>query len=499
MTSVLTQAIGTHPPTARALRTTDGRSVSYGELLQLTSVMAGGLAERGVTAGQAVAFVLRNSVEYVAAILAVAELGARYVPLLASFDDGGVSRALARTAPALLVTDGHREVGRTGLPTVRGSELARSTAAPPPPGDAPHQGVFRTLWSSGSTGFPKTIAWRQDTLLSERLRWLADTGITSSDIFFCRHPLDVAHATDLHMFAALLSGSELVLADPTAPPEELLHQLADSRATVMSALPRHYEDLVRARQQPRRVTESVVELSRLRLPLCGGAYLSPQLVHDARRILGIGIRQIYGSTEFGLAMGGVRVEESAAGAMLPVAGVGTRLAPLPGGGQNMHATRAVGELVLYSDCTSEGYVEDAEANSQTFRHPEFWTGDVTERLPGGAYRVLGRASETLAAVDGLLLAPMLDEEIAADGAAAEVCSLPVRPGEHSDEVTIVVVPADTRDERAVTAAAVKILTRHGLRGEVHLASSLPRTSVGKIDKPRLRSTLRPGTGRAVPS
>lgn len=307
MTSVLTQAVRRHPPTARALRTADGRSVSYGELLRLTSVMADSLAERGVTAGRTVAFILRNSVEHVAAILAVADLGARYVPLLNAFDDAGISRALARTETVLLITDGHREVrGRPGLPLVRVSELSRSTAAPPAPAGAPHQGVFRLLWSSGSPGFPKVIAWRQDAFLSERLRWLANTAITSSDVFFCRHPLDVTAATDLHMFPALLCGGELVLADPAASPVKLLHQLAGSRATVMSALPHHYAELVRARQQPRPVTGSVVELSRLRLPLCPGASLSPRLVRDARRILGIHIRRIHGPTAYGLALSEVR-------------------------------------------------------------------------------------------------------------------------------------------------------------------------------------------------
>jgi hypothetical protein len=58
--------------------------------------------------------------------------------------------------------------------------------------------------------------------------------------------MDVAQATNLHVFAALLAGGQLVLADPGAGDEDMLDGLERSRASVMSALPRHYEGLVRA-------------------------------------------------------------------------------------------------------------------------------------------------------------------------------------------------------------------------------------------------------------
>ncbi|WP_156727704.1 class I adenylate-forming enzyme family protein [Streptomyces apocyni] len=487
MTSVLVEAVRQHRSSDCAVRTVDGVAASYAQLLDLVDTMAAGLTEHGVQAGQTVAFALRNSVEYVACILAVAEVGARYVPLLSNFSADDVSRALERTEPVLVVTDGSRELALESLTTVHVSALARSGTRRNRAGDTVHAGVFRMLWTSGSTGFPKAVAWRQDKFLTERLRWLADSGISRGDVFFCRHPLDVAHATDLHMFAALLSGGELVLADPgaDADAEQLLQQLTEYRVTVMSALPSHYEDLVRARQRPIPVNSTTVDLSRLRLPLCGGAYLSPLLIRDAERILGIGIRQIYGSTEFGLAMGAINEPHGPEGSMVPVEGVSTRLVALSDG-TDVHGTSVIGELVLRSDCTSEGYLFDQVAHEKTFRHPEFWTGDAAERLPGGAYRILGRVTEALRSLDGPLLAPVLDEEITADGTVAEVASLPMTPGGYGAAVSVVAVPSQGSSGAQAREVVAKVLARHGLRGTVHLADSLPRTPVGKTDKPRLR-------------
>ncbi|MDG4765795.1 AMP-binding protein [Solwaraspora sp. WMMD406] len=476
--------VATRRPDVVAIRTTDRRSTTYAGLVDLADRVAGGLVARGVRPGDAVAVVLRNSIEYVALILAVARLGARYVPLLPNFDDVGVHAARTRARPVLLVTDRHRPVGTTGrtgeygpLATVDLDPLTAATPLDPAVPTDP-TAVFRLLWTSGSTGFPKMMAWRQDRFVTERRRWLADTGIRDDDVFFCRHTLDVAHATDLHVFAALLTGAELVLADPQAPADVLLDQLVAHQATVTSALPQHYADLIGAARRRGRSP-----LPALRRPLCGGAYLDPATVRDAADVLGIHIRQIYGSTEFGLALGNMADVLQSDGLMRPVRGVGTRLEPFVPGRPD------IGELVLYSDCTSEGYVDAPDANARTFRRPEFWTGDVAIRTTDGGYRILGRVSETLAATDGPLPAPVLDGELStADAVAAAVC-LAVHPGEFRAEVAVAAIAAGGHSDDDVTKAVTEILAARGLTGTVRIVPAIPRTPVGKVDKPMLRTLL----------
>lgn len=451
------RAVAVRRPDACAILDTGGDSVTYAGLVDLVDRLSGGLAARGVRAGDCVAFALRNSIDYVALILATANLGAHYVPLLTGFDDVDVKEALHRTRPVLLVAD--RDVP-TELPTV---DVERLRASEPRRDTDVHTGVFRILWTSGSTGFPKRIAWRQDRFVTERRRWIADTGIRDTDVFFCRHTLDVAHATDLHVFAALLAGARLVLADPGAPAAELLGQLVEHGATAMSALPRHYEDLVEA-------APPGTDLSRLRRAMCGGAYLSPAVVRKAERTLGVTIREVYGSTEFGLALG----DMSGTG-LVPVAGVGVRIEPLPDSSDT-------GELVLRSGCTSEGYLDNPEANARTFRGAEFWTGDIATRH-GHGYRILGRLTDAVATRRGPVFAPMLDEEITADGAVVESVSLPVRV--YGDEVVVVARPADPAGPALTRIRSV--LAAHGLRGTVELVDAIPRTEVGKVDKPLLRN------------
>lgn len=466
-------------PRSVAVSTPDGRRETYAEFVAHVDRIEAGLGRHGVREGVVVACALANGIGYAAFVLAVAKAGAVYVPLIREFGASDLAKALDLAAPALVVVDGSRRAEVEGLPSVRLEEL--EAIAPPvrPAPGGPAPGTFRYLWTSGSTGFPKMMSWRQDSLLAERRRWVRHTGLRDSDVFYCRHPLDVAHATDLHLFAALLSGAHLVIADPDTAPARMLDQMTHSGVTVMSALPRHYEQLADAAEQ-----SGGADLSALRLPLCGGTYVGPSVVRRCESVLSLRLRRLYGSTEFGLAAvdldGG-----SESDAFLPlVAGVRARIEPL------MPEEPDIGELVLRSPCTSDGYLNDPRAHARTFRDGEYWTGDVAERHPSDdAYRILGRVSETLSPRGRRpLLTPPLDEDLVLHCAVAEAVSLAVDREGRDNAVWVLVRPRpDAHGGESVVASVRDRLGHHGLRGDVRVVDRLPYTAVGKPHKALMRS------------
>ncbi|CAK7279713.1 class I adenylate-forming enzyme family protein [Streptomyces misionensis] len=466
-------------PDAIAVETTAGERTTYAELLARADRMAAGLRARGVTEGRVVVCSgLANDASYLAFLLGLCANGAAYVPLLADFDAAAVDRALRMTGPVLWVgPDNHHRAGVT-LPRVDLADLENpgTAAAPAAAGRALAPGTFRMLWTSGSTKAPKLVTWRQEPFVRERRRWIAHIEATERDAFFCRHTLDVAHATDLHAFAALLAGARLVLADPAAEPATLLAQLAATGATYTSMLPNHYEDLIAAaRQWPG------TDLSRLRRPMCGGAYASPALIATAADVLGIHIRHIYGSTEFGLALGNMADEVQTVGGMHEVAGVRARLEPLAG-----YDRDDLGHLVLTSDCTSDGYLDDDEANAATFRGPDFRTGDVARRLADGSLRLLGRVTDLVLTTDGPLAAPHLDELIARHCPVAESVSLAADTDTLGNRVLVVLRAAPGTSDDDAVGAVDKLLDAHGLTGVVLAFDRIPRTVVGKADRALLR-------------
>jgi acyl-coenzyme A synthetase/AMP-(fatty) acid ligase len=466
-------------PNAIAVETTAGELTTYAELLARADQITAGLRARGVTEGRVVVCSgLTNDASYVAFLLGLCAAGAAYVPLLADFDAAAVARALRMTEPVLWVgPENHRRAGVT-VPRVElaGLQTSGAAASTAPEGRAVAPGTFRMLWTSGSTKAPKLVIWRQEPFVRERRRWIAHIGATERDAFFCRHTLDVAHATDLHAFAALLAGARLILADPLAEPATLLSQLAATGATYTSMLPNHYEDMIAAaRQRPG------TDLSRLRRPMCGGAYASPALIATAADVLGIRIRHIYGSTEFGLALGNMADEVQTAGGMHEVAGVRARLEALDG-----YDRDDLGHLVLTSDCTSSGYLDDDEANAAAFRGPDFWTGDVAQRLDDGSLRLLGRVTDLVLATDGPLAVPVLDELIAQQCPVAESVSLAADTDNLSNRVLVVLRASPGAAGFDAVTAVGKLLVAHGLTGPVLALDRIPHTVVGKADRPLIR-------------
>ncbi|WP_045299927.1 non-ribosomal peptide synthetase [Saccharothrix sp. ST-888] len=208
------------------------RSWSYAELDRLAGSVADGLRGR-VRPGDLVGVCLDHSVALVAVAVAVARLGAVYLPL-GPRPGGRRLQAVAQNLrlgcligdPALLPPS-HRSTEQPGteqpgtveqltLPLpAEGSNAAATVVAafaPAAPGavGAP-AGTYYSVLTSGSTGLPKAVAVGEDSL-GALLHWYRDlTGLGPGD----RHSLMIGVAFDPHLmelWAGLTSGAALSVA-----------------------------------------------------------------------------------------------------------------------------------------------------------------------------------------------------------------------------------------------------------------------------------------------
>jgi long-chain acyl-CoA synthetase len=148
-----------------------GRRVTYGELDRLAGLIAGNLAARGIVAGERVALLLCNGVEFVAYMMASARLGAIVVPLGARLKAPELDDAINDCGAAALVYESEYAGNLpewSALPTLRlrilidgaaqgaapGSAFLAPIEAPAPSPAAEEDAAF-ILYTSGTTGRPK--------------------------------------------------------------------------------------------------------------------------------------------------------------------------------------------------------------------------------------------------------------------------------------------------------------------------------------------------------
>lgn len=95
------------PPTATAVVSGDGRSVSFSELHHLTDVLARNLRHRGVKRNSAVGIYLERSLEYPLAYIAILKAGGAYMPLELSYPETLLNSILEDAKPAAIITSEH--------------------------------------------------------------------------------------------------------------------------------------------------------------------------------------------------------------------------------------------------------------------------------------------------------------------------------------------------------------------------------------------------------
>lgn len=230
------------PEHARVLRTTT-RDWDAAALRDFSSRIAAALRRSGVRPGELVVICVPRSAEWVAAVLAILELGAAYFPLDPRQPPARIAHGVARSGARVVITldaafapeptsDQHViELG--ALPTA-GDEPEPNARSRAP--HAPHDPVY-AIMTSGSTGLPRIAAVAQagfSNLLafySELLTLTAaDHVVLATSIGF--------DLTQKNLFAALLAGAELVIDDADEFDPTRLTDLIESHAvSVLNCTP----------------------------------------------------------------------------------------------------------------------------------------------------------------------------------------------------------------------------------------------------------------------
>jgi len=213
-----------------------GRSLTYGELDERATALAGALLRRGVRPGDIVGLCLERTPELVVALLAIMKSGAAYLPLDPDYPRERIAFMLQDSGTRLVVTTGAIAATLAIDPSVtflydRPLPTA-SQAGSALPASAPESAAY-VIYTSGSTGQPKGVIVTHRNVMNlfaamaDRIphdppgRWLAVTSL-SFDISVLELCWTLAHG-----FTIVLH-SETVPAEDRAPEFSLFYFATDN-------------------------------------------------------------------------------------------------------------------------------------------------------------------------------------------------------------------------------------------------------------------------------
>jgi len=234
--ALLANAVASRPQ-AQALVCDDTR-LTYAQLNQRVGQLAAGWCALGVQAGDRIALLLGNRVEFVLCLLAATRLGAITVPMSIREQAPGLQYMLEHCAAVMLV---HEAELSNVLPSpAHMPSLRWRVAVAPCAGSLRWEDMFFAdalddiapvqeedtaviLYTSGTTGRPKGVVYsHRSTILHTLVGCLGDFwGLKGSDVILPVTPMFHANSWGIP-YGAVMMGVKLVFPGPHLHPEDLL-------------------------------------------------------------------------------------------------------------------------------------------------------------------------------------------------------------------------------------------------------------------------------------
>ena len=242
------------------------RDYSWGEMDRLVACWRHALRGEALTAGDRVAVLLRNSVEWVCFDLAAQSLGLVMVPLFPTDTPGNIAYVLADSGARLLLVgtaDAWRSLAahRAALPSLRRvlclgpvplpdtDGMLRPVAGwlPDRPQECPEpdlhpEGLATLIYTSGTTGRPKGVMISHRNLLSVAEAILERNPGTRNDVFLSYLPLAHCFERVAGYYVPMMIGANISFARSI---DHLPEDLLIIRPTILLVVPRVLERIYR--------------------------------------------------------------------------------------------------------------------------------------------------------------------------------------------------------------------------------------------------------------
>lgn len=483
------------------------------ELLTEAELLAAGLQQRGLVAGDVVSFQLPNWREAVVIDLATTMLGLVVAPIVPIYRDAEVAFMLADAGvkAAFFPTDyrgfDYAAMMQRLAPTLPGLRLLCSVRGEPggdsyeamigegkrlterPKVDA--NAVKMILYTSGTTGRPKGVLHTHNTgpLRLQRAfeNWSRGSAVAGLDnILLMASP--VTHVTGQSgMEIPFCSNTRTVFMERWNAVEALDLIDAEQVTASVGATPFLHELLSAAEAGGRR-------LPSLQVFACGGAEVPPALICKAYEVLGqCRAFRVYGSSEVPLTtlgFAGVGEMEMAASTDGQIADYEVCILDDEG---NRLSVGQEGEICVRGPSMFLGY-GDPEATAASFDADGFFaTGDLGRVTSEGAIVITGRKKDLINRGGEKVSAKEVEDilhRMPAIKEAAVVAMPHARLGETLCAYVIAQPGAGLDLDALLAFVAASGVARQKYPEHLVVVDDFPRTASGKIRKDRLRADIR---------
>jgi len=499
---------------------------SYATFNERVARLANVLSSAGVKAGDTVAVMDWDSHRYLECMFAIPMLGAvlhtinirlspeqilytmnhaedRFVLVNSEFVPlyNGIASQLSTVEKTLLLTDAEEKSAE--LPGLVGEYEQLLAAAGPNYAfaDFDENSVATTFYTTGTTGNPKGVYFTHRQLVLHTLSMASTLGSLDSirllgtdDVYMPVTPMFHVHAWGVPYVATMLGIKQVY--PGRYEPEMLVQLIRQEKVTFSHCVPTILQMLINC------PSAQGYDFGGLRM-IIGGSALNRAL-YDAAKARGIQLTAAYGMSETcPLISCGYLNEQLRAGsederityrikAGVPVPLVEAAIMDadgtmLPADGESQ------GELVLRSPWLTQGYFREPEKGEELWEHGWLHTGDVATIDSMGFIEIRDRIKDVIKTGGEWISSLELEDLISRHPAVREVAVVGVPDPQWGERPFALLV---LRDGQSLDAKGLKEhlkpyveqghINKWAIPTQIALVTEIPKTSVGKLDKKRIR-------------
>jgi acyl-CoA synthetase (AMP-forming)/AMP-acid ligase II len=476
------------------------RSMTWRELEDESSALAGGYRRLGLHEGDRIASLMPNRIDLAVHYLACFKAGLVATPLNYRYthreidhalqvsgadallahveraDDVGASLLTVRLRCGVIAYQDDADDGDPGWPHAFATLLSSDPLVFDPSADPSMPAVI--FFTSGSTGPAKGV-----THTRESLRWMIASAAAAFELTHDDEFLPGSSMSHLGSFlwtlSVLATGGRVVVAR-TTDAHELLALLRETRPTVLAMLPAALMALVRDHDlQPD-------DLMSLRVCRAGSDKVSTELLTEFADAAGFPITEGYGMTEVGLATlnppSGVNKQGSIGP---PISGFDIMLRDDDG---EPVAPRSVGRIFIRSRSRMAGYWDAEQATGEVVSGDWLDSGDLAYADEDGYLWFFGRKKQIIVH-DGSNISPFEVEGALLEHPAIALAGVVgVHDAVHGETVRAYVTLRDDAPRPSSASVIVFCRDRVGYKApeEVIFLDEMPLNATGKIDRVGLK-------------
>jgi fatty-acyl-CoA synthase len=507
----------------------DAKRFTYVEIWERINRLASALAALGVQPGDTVGVLDWDSNRFLEAFFAIPMMGAvlqtvnvRLAPeqILYTIDHAGSTTLLVNDEFVGLVKDLKPQLPKVkrlvvmsdrpspetgGLSFVGEYESLLAVAAPRydfPDFDENTQAT--TFYTTGTTGLPKGVYYSHRQLVLHALAELAFFGIAGKQGRFSRDDVYMPITPMFHVHAwgfpwsATLAGVKQVYPG-RYDPAMLVKLIKTEGVTFTHCVPTILQMLLGA------AAAAKTDLAGLKMVI-GGSALPKALAKQALAV-GIDVFAGYGMSETGpvICVAQVRTRDLDGNPEQTVdirarAGITAPLVDLrivdPDMNDVPHDGNASGEIVLRAPWLTQGYFNNPSASEELWEGGYLHTSDVAAMTPEGYIQVTDRIKDVIKTGGEWVSSLQIEDLIMHCAGVSEAAVIGVKD-EKWGERPMALVVRDAAAAEPVGEPEIKahlkgfadggVISKYGIPEKILFVDSLPRTSVGKINKKELRT------------